>query len=91
MRRSSSKGFAMLEVAFKNPSMARLVYFSTKPDEFFEERSLKTFSELKGDKIVFKVACKRGLMSLAYTIYEYLQHLRMVEEAISKLEEAMYP
>jgi len=91
MRRSSSIGFAMLEVVFEKPSIARLVYLSTKPDESVEAKGLKASSKLRGDRIVFKVACKRGVMSLAYTLCEYLQHLRLIEEAALILEEATCP
>jgi hypothetical protein len=62
-----------------------------KPDEAFEVRGLRVSSELRGNKIVFKTFCRRGLMSLAYTVYEYLQHLRMIEEAALRLEEATCP
>lgn len=91
MRRSSSIGFAMLEAFFENPFAARVVYLSMKPDESFKAKGLKAFSELEGNRIVFKIACRRGVMSLAYTLYEYLQNLKTIENVASVLEEAKYP
>ncbi|GEM_PF-1170558 len=90
MRRSSSIGFARLEAFFENPCTAKIIYLSIKPDESFKARGLRAFSKLEGNRVVFKIACKRGIMSLAYTIYEYLQHLKTVEDAASLLEEAKY-
>jgi len=80
----------MLEASFENPCVAKIVYLSMKPDESFKTKGLRAFSNLEGNRIVFKIACRRGVMSLAYTIYEYLQHLKTVEEAASLLEEAKY-
>ncbi|MEM1547518.1 MAG: hypothetical protein QXN75_00610 [Thermoproteota archaeon] len=91
MRRSSSVGFAILEAFFENTRTARIIYLSMKPDESFKAKGLKAFSELEGNRIVFKVACGRGVRSLAYTLYEYLQHLKTVEDAVSILEKAKYP
>ncbi|MCS7138840.1 MAG: hypothetical protein NZ873_02135 [Crenarchaeota archaeon] len=91
MRRNSSASFAMLKVEFGKPSLAKLVYSSIKPDELVEVKGIKAFSEIKEDAIVFRVKCKRGVMSLAYTLYEYLQYLKLIQEAVLILEEAKCP
>jgi len=91
LRKNSSVGFAILEVEFREPSLAKLVYLSTKPDELVEAKGVKAFSEIKDSKIVFRVICRRGVMSLAYTLYEYLQNLKLIEEAVLTLEAATCP
>ncbi|MEM3712476.1 MAG: hypothetical protein QXR97_02950 [Thermoproteota archaeon] len=91
MRKSSSAGFAILEVNFGSSSLAKLVYVATKPDELVEAKGIKAFSEIKNSKIIFRVACRRGVMSLAYTLCEYLQNLKLIEEAVLTLEAAKCP
>jgi len=91
MWKSSSVCFVKLEKTFRDSSLARIVYLSTKPDESLKVKGLKACSELKDDKIVFKAACRRGVMSLAYTLYEYLQHIMLIENAVLTLEEAKCP
>lgn len=92
MRRSNStRCFAILEAGFPDSSKARLTYLSMKPDEMLKVKRLRASSRLKDRKIILKVACERGIMSLAYTLFEYLHHLKMIEEAASRLEAATCP
>lgn len=62
-----------------------------KPDETSKVRGLRAVSSLRGCKIIFRVACRRGLTSLAYTLLEYLNYLKMIQEVSSRLEGAKYP
>ncbi|MBO3798971.1 MAG: hypothetical protein QXU11_06580 [Thermoproteota archaeon] len=92
MRRSNSaECFAVLEAVFRSELEAELAYLALKPDEALKVKGLKVSSGLKGRRILFKVACRRGLMSLAYTLIDYLTHLKMIQEASSRLEEAKCP
>ncbi|MGC8831974.1 MAG: hypothetical protein ACP5PQ_05290 [Thermoproteota archaeon] len=92
MRRSSSvRCFAILEAFFPDSSKAGMAYLSMKPDETLKVKGLRASSRIEGSRVILKIACERGLMSLAYTLFEYLHHLKMMEEAASRLEEAMCP
>ncbi len=91
MWQNDSACFAVLEAVFRSKLEARLAYLALKPDEALKVEGLKVSSSLKGRRILFKVACKRGLMSLAYTLTDYLTHLKMIQEASSTLEEAKCP
>jgi hypothetical protein len=90
-RNSSAECFAVLETIFRSELEAQLVYLAMKPDEAFKVRGLRVSSSLRGHRIIVKVACRRGIMSLAYTLLEYLHHFKMIQEAASRLEEAKYP
>lgn len=91
MWQNNSACFAVLEAVLRSELEARLAYLALKPDEALKVKGLKVSSSLKGRRILFKVACKRGLMSLAYTLTDYLTHLKMIQEASSTLEEARCP
>jgi len=92
MRRSSSiRCFAVLEAVFPDSSKAGMTYLSMKPDEILKVKGLRASSRLKDNRVILKIACERGVMSLAYTLFEYLYHLKMLEEAASRLEEATCP
>ncbi|MEM2941285.1 MAG: hypothetical protein QW304_07050 [Thermoproteota archaeon] len=92
MRRSSSvRCFAILEAVFPDSSKAGVTYLSMKPDEILKVKGLRASSRLEDCRIILKISCERGVMSLAYTLFEYLHHLRMIEEAASRLEEAKCP
>lgn len=92
MRRSSSaRCFAILEAVFPDSSGAGLTYLSMKPDEALKVEGLRASSSLKDRRIVLKITCERGVMSLAYTLFEYLYYLKMMQEAASILEAATCP
>jgi hypothetical protein len=88
---SSAECFAVLEAVFRSELEARLAYSALKPDEALKVKGLRASSSLRGRRIILKVACRRGLMSLAYTLLEYLNHLKMIQEASSRLSEAKCP
>ncbi|MCX8183160.1 MAG: hypothetical protein N3F08_01880 [Crenarchaeota archaeon] len=88
---NSAECFAVLEAVFNSELEARLAYLALKPDEALKVKGLRISSSLKGRRIFFKVACRRGLMSLAYTLVDYLSQLKMIQEASSRLEEAKCP
>ncbi|MEM2930339.1 MAG: hypothetical protein QW797_05715 [Thermoproteota archaeon] len=91
LRNNSAECLALLEAVFRSESEAKLVYLSMKPDESLKVKGLRASSHLRGCRITLKVACKRGPLSLAYTLSEYLHHLKMIQEAASRLEEATCP
>lgn len=88
---SSERCFAVIKAVFPDQYKAKLAYSSMKPDEAFNVKGLRAATQLMGCEIIFKVECERGIPSLAYTLFEYLQHLKMIEEAILKIEGAKYP
>ena len=91
LQSSSVECFAVLEAVFKSEVEARLAYLALKPDEALKVKGLRVSSSLRGRRILFKVACRRGLMSFAYTLSDYLNHLKMIQEASLRLEEAKCP
>ncbi|MGQ9478532.1 MAG: hypothetical protein ACUVQ0_00710 [Thermoproteota archaeon] len=90
MRWKDLECFAILEADLRD-SRAGLVFSSMRPDEHIRVKGLRVSSSLRDGKIVFKAACRRGLLSLAHTLCEYLYYLRMIVEAASILEEATCP
>lgn len=90
-RNSSTRCFAILEAGFPDSSKAGLTYLSMKPDEILKVEGLRVSTRLKDSRIFLKITCERGIMSLAYTLFEYLCYLKMVQEAASRLEAATCP